>query len=225
MRHTGKIFRYEENKTAFSDSQMVIQTLAFYLFSIITVVAAVMVISARNPVHSVLFLILAFFNSAGLFVLLGAEFLAMVMVVVYVGAVAVLFMFVVMMLDVNIAELRQGFLQYLPLGGIVGLVLLMELAVVAGGFVFSPEVSERFAAPIPVPSDIANTEALGNIIYTKYVYFFQAAGIILLVAMIGAIVLTHRSREGTRKQRISNQVNRRPEDTIEIKKVTTGSGI
>ena len=225
MRHTGKIFRYEENKTAFSDSQMVIQTLAFYLFSIITVVAAVMVISARNPVHSVLFLILAFFNSAGLFVLLGAEFLAMVMVVVYVGAVAVLFMFVVMMLDVNIAELRQGFLQYLPLGGIVGLVLLLELAVVAGGFVFSPEVSERFAAPIPVPSDIANTEALGNIIYTKYVYFFQAAGIILLVAMIGAIVLTHRSREGTRKQRISNQVNRRPEDTIEIKKVSTGSGI
>ena len=222
---TGKIFRYEENKTAFSDSQMIIQTLAFYLFSIITVVAAVMVISARNPVHSVLFLILAFFNSAGLFVLLGAEFLAMVMVVVYVGAVAVLFMFVVMMLDVNIAELRQGFLQYLPLGGIVGLVLLMELAVVAGGFVFSPEVSERFAAPIPVPSDIANTEALGNIIYTKYVYFFQAAGIILLVAMIGAIVLTHRSREGTRKQRISNQVNRRPEDTIEIKKVSTGSGI
>jgi NADH-quinone oxidoreductase subunit J len=223
MRHTGKIFRYEENKTAFSDSQMVIQTLAFYLFSIITVVAAVMVISARNPVHSVLFLILAFFNSAGLFVLLGAEFLAMVMVVVYVGAVAVLFMFVVMMLDVNIAELRQGFLQYLPLGGIVGLVLLIELAVVAGGFVFSPEVSERFAAP--VPSDIANTEALGNIIYTKYVYFFQAAGIILLVAMIGAIVLTHRSREGTRKQRISNQVNRRAEDTIEIKKVSTGSGI
>ena len=204
---------------------MIIQIFAFYLFSIITVVAAVMVISARNPVHSVLFLILAFFNSAGLFVLLGAEFLAMVMVVVYVGAVAVLFMFVVMMLDVNIAELRQGFLQYLPLGGIVGLVLLMELVVVAGGFVFSPEVSERFAAPIPVPSDIANTEALGNIIYTKYVYFFQAAGIILLVAMIGAIVLTHRSREGTRKQRISNQVNRRPEDTIEIKKVSTGSGI
>ena len=184
-----------------------------------------MVISARNPVHSVLFLILAFFNSAGLFVLLGAEFLAMVMVVVYVGAVAVLFMFVVMMLDVNIAELRQGFLQYLPLGGIVGLVLLMELAIVVGGFVISPEVSERIAAPIPVPSDVANTEALGNIIYTKYVYFFQAAGIILLVAMIGAIVLTHRSREGTRKQRISEQVNRRPEDTIEIKKVSTGSGI
>ena len=225
MRHTGKIFRYEENKTGFLDSQMIIQIFAFYLFSIITVVAAVMVISARNPVHSVLFLILAFFNSAGLFVLLGAEFLAMVMVVVYVGAVAVLFMFVVMMLDVNIAELRQGFLQYLPLGGIVGLVLLMELAIVVGGFVISPEVSERFAAPIPVPSDIANTEALGNIIYTKYVYFFQAAGIILLVAMIGAIVLTHRSREGTRKQRISEQVNRRPEDTIEIKKVSTGSGI
>lgn len=204
---------------------MIIQTLAFYLFAIITVASAVMVISARNPVHSVLFLILAFFNSAGLFVLLGAEFLAMILVVVYVGAVAVLFMFVVMMLDISVAELRQGFLQYLPLGGIVGLILLLELGVIAGGFVISPEVSERFAAPAPAPPDVANTEAIGNLLYTNYVYFFQAAGMILLVAMIGAIVLTHRSREGVKKQMIGQQLDRRPEETIEIKKVTTGSGI
>jgi len=204
---------------------MIIQTLAFYLFSFVTVIAAVMVISARNPVHSVLFLILAFFNSAALFVLLGAEFLAMIMVVVYVGAVAVLFMFVVMMLDVNIAELRQGFLQYLPLGGIIGLILLLELAMVVGGFVISPEVSERLSSPIPANIEIPNTEALGSILYTKYVYFFQAAGMILLVAMIGAIVLTHRSREGTRKQQISNQVNRRPEETIKLNKISSGSGV
>ena len=160
---------------------MIIQSLAFYLFASITVAAAVMVISARNPVHSVLFLILAFFNSAGLFVLLGAEFLAMILVVVYVGAVAVLFMFVVMMLDIGVAELRQGFLQYLPLGGIVGLILLLELVFVVAGFVISPEVSERFSAP--APTDIANTEAIGQLLYTKYVYFFQAAGMILLVAL------------------------------------------
>ena len=202
---------------------MIIQSLAFYLFAGITVAAAVMVISARNPVHSVLFLILAFFNSAGLFVLLGAEFLAMILVVVYVGAVAVLFMFVVMMLDIGVAELREGFLQYLPLGGIVGLILLLELGFVVAGFVISPEVSERFSAP--APTDIANTEAIGQLLYTKYVYFFQAAGMILLVAMIGAIVLTHRSREGVKKQRIGQQVDRRPEETVEIKKVQTGSGI
>ena len=202
---------------------MIIQSLAFYLFAGITVAAAVMVISARNPVHSVLFLILAFFNSAGLFVLLGAEFLAMILVVVYVGAVAVLFMFVVMMLDIGVAELREGFLQYLPLGGIVGLILLLELGFVVAGFVISPEVSERFSAPAPL--DIANTEAIGRLLYTKYVYFFQAAGMILLVAMIGAIVLTHRSREGVKKQKIGQQVERRPEETVEIKKVQTGSGI
>ena len=202
---------------------MIIQSLAFYLFAGITVGAAVMVISARNPVHSVLFLILAFFNSAGLFVLLGAEFLAMILVVVYVGAVAVLFMFVVMMLDIGVAELRQGFLQYLPLGGIVGLILLFELGFVVAGFVISPAVSERFSAP--APTDIANTEAIGQLLYTKYVYFFQAAGMILLVAMIGAIVLTHRSRAGVKKQRIGQQVDRRPKETVEIKKVQTGSGI
>ena len=204
---------------------MIIQALAFYLFAIMTVAAAVMVLSARNPVHSVLFLILAFFNSAALFVMLGAEFLAMILVVVYVGAVAVLFMFVVMMLDISFAELREGFLQYLPLGGLIGLILLLELAIVLGGFVFAPDVSERLAAPIPKADAATNTEALGEIIYTNYVYFFEAAGMILLVAMIGAIVLTHRTRSGVHKQRIADQVNRRPEDTVEVKDVSTGSGI
>ena len=204
---------------------MVIQTLAFYLFSAVTVFAAVMVISSKNPVHSVLFLILAFFNSAGLFVLLGAEFLAMILVVVYVGAVAVLFMFVVMMLDINIAELKHGFLQYLPLGGVVGLILLLELILSLGGFIISSESQNSIAAPRPNVNEVTNTEAIGNLIYTDYIYFFQAAGLILLVAMIGAIVLTHRSRENVRKQNISDQINRRPQDTIEIKKVTTGSGV
>ncbi len=204
---------------------MIIQTLAFYLFSAVTVFAAVMVISSKNPVHSVLFLILAFFNSAGLFVLLGAEFLAMILVVVYVGAVAVLFMFVVMMLDINIAELKHGFLQYLPLGGVVGLILLLELILSLGGFIISSQSQSSIAAPRPNVNDVTNTEAIGNLIYTNYIYFFQAAGLILLVAMIGAIVLTHRSRENVRKQNISDQINRRPQDTIEIKKVTTGSGV
>ena len=203
---------------------MIIQTLAFYLFSSVTVFAAVMVISSKNPVHSVLFLILAFFNSAGLFVLLGAEFLAMILVVVYVGAVAVLFMFVVMMLDINIAELKHGFLQYLPLGGVVGLILLLELILSLGGFIISSQSQSSIAAPRPNANEVTNTEAIGNLIYTNYIYFFQAAGLILLVAMIGAIVLTHRSRENVRKQNISDQINRRPQDTIEIKKVTTGSG-
>jgi NADH-quinone oxidoreductase subunit J len=203
---------------------VIIQTLAFYLFSAVTVFAAVMVISSKNPVHSVLFLILAFFNSAGLFVLLGAEFLAMILVVVYVGAVAVLFMFVVMMLDINIAELKQGFLQYLPLGGVVGLILLLELILSLGGFIISSQSQSSIAAPRPNANEVTNTEAIGNLIYTNYIYFFQAAGLILLVAMIGAIVLTHRSRENVRKQNISDQINRRPQDTIEIKKVTTGSG-
>ena len=204
---------------------MIVQALAFYLFAIITVAAAVMVVSAKNPVHSVLFLILAFFNSAALFVMLGAEFLAMILVVVYVGAVAVLFMFVVMMLDISFAALREGFLQYLPLGGIIGLILFLELAIVLGGFVIAPVVSGRLGAPGPAPDTIANTQALGEILYTNYVYFFQAAGMILLVAMIGAIVLTHRTRSGVHRQRIADQVNRTPEDTVEVKDVPTGSGI
>jgi len=204
---------------------MILQALAFYLFSTVAVAAAVMVISARNPVHSVLFLILAFFNGAGLFVLLGAEFLAMILVVVYVGAVAVLFMFVVMMLDINFVELRQGFLQYLPIGGVVGLVLLAELLVIAGGWTFAPEAAAGGAAPAPAPETLSNTQALGELLYTHYIYLFQASGLILLVAMIGAIVLTHRRREGVRRQRIGDQLRRRAEESVELRKVPTGKGI
>jgi NADH-quinone oxidoreductase subunit J len=201
-----------------------IQALAFYMFAFIAVAAGVMVISARNPVHSVLFLILAFFNSAGLFVLLGAEFLAMILVVVYVGAVAVLFMFVVMMLDINFVELRQGFLQYLPIGALIGLILLVELLVVLGGWTFAPAAAKQAAAPLAtaVPT---NTQALGEILYTQNIYLFQAAGIILLIAMVGAIVLTHRRREGVRRQDIAQQVARRPGDTIEVRKVEPRKGI
>ena len=202
-----------------------IQALAFYMFALITVASAVMVISARNPVHSVLFLILAFFNSAGLFVLLGAEFLAMILVLVYVGAVAVLFMFVVMMLDINFVELRQGFLQYLPLGAIIGLLMLGELFVVVGGHALTPLVVAGVSAPIPPAAAVTNIEALGALIYTHYIYLFQAAGMVLLVAMIGAIVLTHRTRKGVRKQRIADQIARRAEETIELVKVEPGKGI
>jgi NADH-quinone oxidoreductase subunit J len=204
---------------------MIIQALAFYLFSGILVAAALLVISVRNPVHSVLFLILAFFNAAGLFVLLGAEFLAMILVVVYVGAVAVLFIFVVMMLDINFAELRQGFLQYLPIGALVGLVLLVELAVIVTGARLAP-VAEGAAAPMPsADAAISNTHALGQLLYTHYAYLFQAAGIVLLVAMIGAITLTLRQRVGAKKQRVADQVRRRAEETLEVRKVPTRGGI
>jgi NADH-quinone oxidoreductase subunit J len=202
-----------------------IQALAFYMFALITVTSAVMVISARNPIHSVLFLILAFFNSAGLFILLGAEFLAMILVLVYVGAVAVLFMFVVMMLDINFVELRQGFLQYLPLGAIIGLLMLGELFVVVGGNALTPLALAGGSVPIPPVTAITNIEALGALIYTHYIYLFQAAGMVLLVAMIGAIVLTHRTRKGVRKQRISDQIARRAEETIKLVKVEPGKGI
>ena len=201
---------------------MIIATLAFYLFAGVTVGAAVMVIAARNPVHSVLFLILAFFSSAGLFVLMGAEFLAMILVVVYVGAVAVLFLFVVMMLDVNVVALREGFLQYLPTGGLIGLVLLVELVMVVGGWRLAPE--QAAPAATPVPGDVSNTEALGAVLYTDYVYLFQVAGLVLLVAMIGSIVLAHRVREGVRKQRIAHQVGRRREEAVELRKVQPGEG-
>jgi len=204
---------------------MIVQALAFYVFAAITVASGVMVIASRNPVHSVLFLILAFFNSAGLFLLLGAEFLAMILVVVYVGAVLVLFMFVVMMLDINFAELRQGFLQYLPVGALIGLVLLVELLLLFGAWVISPEATAVARNPIPPADQLSNTEALGRVLYTDYIYLFQAAGMILLVAMIGAIVLTLRSREGVLRQSIAAQVARRPQDAIEVRKVTTGSGV
>lgn len=202
-----------------------IQAFAFYMFASIAIGSAVMVISARNPVHSVLFLILAFFNAAGLFVLLGAEFLAMILVVVYVGAVAVLFMFVVMMLDINFVELRQGFLQYLPIGGLVGLILMVELIMVMGGWVFADDVGHALASPTPAPDSMTNTHALGSILYTDYLYLFEASGIVLLVAMIGAIVLTHRRRTGVHKQVIADQLARRKEDTIEVRNVEPGKGI
>jgi NADH-quinone oxidoreductase subunit J len=204
---------------------MIIQGLAFYLFAFITIAAAVMVISARNPVHSVLFLILAFFNAAGLFVLMGAEFLAMILVVVYVGAVAVLFLFVVMMLDINYVELRQGFLQYLPLGALVGLILLAELVLVGGAWVVAPEAEAAAALPIPPIEETHNTAALGNVLYTKYVYLFEAAGLILLVAMIGSIVLTLRQREGVRRQSIARQVSKKAAEAIEVKDMPSGSGV
>lgn len=202
-----------------------IEALAFYMFAAITVASGVLVISVRNPVHSVLFLILAFFNSAGLFVLLGAEFLAMILVVVYVGAVAVLFMFVVMMLDINFVEMRQGFLQYLPIGGVIGLILLVELIIILGGWHVSPEISAAGAAPTPNIADVTNTRALGQLLYTHYVYLFQAAGMVLLVAMVGAIVLTHRKRPGVKKQVIADQLARNASESVELVKVETGKGI
>ncbi len=204
---------------------MILQALAFYLFAAITVAAGVMVISARNPVHSVLFLVVAFFNAAGLFVLMGAEFLAMILVVVFVGAVAVLFLFVVMMLDINFVELRQGFLQYLPVGGLIGLILLIELIMVLGAWVVAPEADAAAAVPILPPGEMSNTQALGEVLYTKYIYLFQAAGLILLVAMIGAIVLTLRRREGVRRQKIGAQISRPREAAVEVKKVPSRSGV
>ncbi|MFT3986803.1 NADH-quinone oxidoreductase subunit J [Aestuariivirga sp.] len=194
----------------------------FYLFSALAVASAVMVISSRNPVHSVLFLILCFFNAAGLFILMGAEFLAMILVVVYVGAVAVLFLFVVMMLDVEFVELRQGMLNYLPVGGVIGLIVLGELILAVGGWIIDP-ASLRTASP--TPSDVTNTQALGHVLYTDYIYYFEAAGLILLVAMVGAIVLTLRHKAGVKRQSIEAQVARGPATAIEVIKVKPGQGI
>ncbi len=203
---------------------MIIASLCFYLFAAVMIASAVMVITARNPVHCVLFLILAFLNGAGLFVLMGAEFLGLILAIVYVGAVAVLFMFVVMMLDTDFSAIRGGFLQYLPIGGAIGLVLMIEL----GFAVAAIRAGEgTMAMPMPMPNDggVSNTEALGRLLYTNYFYLFQAAGVILLIAMVGAIVLTLRRREGVRRQTIVDQVARRREDSIEIRRVTPGSGI
>ena len=200
-----------------------VAALFFYLFACVAIASAVMVISSRNPVHSVLFLILCFFNAAGLFILLGAEFLAMILVVVYVGAVAVLFLFVVMMLDVDFVQLRQGMLNYLPVGGTIGLIVLVELALVVGTWAISSEALTAAAAPSS--GAVTNTEALGQILYTKYVYFFQAAGLVLLVAMIGAIVLTLRHKQGVKRQDVSVQVARNPATAMEVVKVKPGQGI
>ena len=202
---------------------MIVPALFFYLFSTICIASALMVIASRNPVHSVLYLILAFVNAAGLFLLLGAEFLAMILVVVYVGAVAVLFLFVVMMLDVDFAELREGFLQYLPVGALIGVILLAEILLVVGAWSIGGGTPRVIASPIP--ADISNTEAIGLVLYTKYIYYFQAAGLVLLVAMIGAIVLTLRHKEGVKRQNIADQVARSPATAIEIHKVQPGQGL
>jgi NADH-quinone oxidoreductase subunit J len=204
---------------------MIIHAIFFYLFAGIAVASAVMVVTSKNPVHSVLFLILAFVNAAGLFVLMGAEFLAMILIVVYVGAVAVLFLFVVMMLDVDFTELRQGFLNYLPVGALIGAVLLAELLVVLGAWAIGPDVAKAITSPIPPAGDISNTQALGLVLYTRYVYFFQASGLILLVAMIGAIVLTLQHKPNVRRQNIADQVARSPATAVEIVKVKSGQGI
>jgi NADH-quinone oxidoreductase subunit J len=195
----------------------------FYLFSIVTVGSALMVIGARNPVHSVLFLILAFVNAAGLFLLMGAEFLAMILVIVYVGAVAVLFLFVVMMLDVDFAELKQGFLQYLPVGVLIGLAVVIELVLVAVNWIIAPGSLAR--ATTPSAPGLSNTEALGRVIYTQYMYLFQASGLVLLTAMIGAIVLTLRHKPGVKRQVVAEQNARTREEAIEIKKVPSRAGV
>ncbi|AMW35242.1 NADH-quinone oxidoreductase subunit J [Haematospirillum jordaniae] len=202
---------------------MILQGLAFYLFTVVAIFSAAMVITARSPVHSVLWLILTFFNAAGLFILLGAEFLAMLLVVVYVGAVAVLFLFVVMMLDLNTLRLREGMAEYMPVGVAIGAILLAEIVAVMGGWALSPDVQSVREAPIPPLSEVHNTAALGNLIYTDYIYLFQAAGLVLLVAMIGSIMLTHRVRPGVRKQNITRQLDRGR--TVELKKVPTRGGI
>ncbi|HEY5127959.1 MAG TPA: NADH-quinone oxidoreductase subunit J [Bradyrhizobium sp.] len=202
---------------------MIVAALFFYLFAGLCVASAFMVIAAKNPVHSVLYLILAFVNAAGLFVMMGAEFLAMILIVVYVGAVAVLFLFVVMMLDVDFAELKQGMLQYLPIGMLIGGIFLAELLLVVGAWAIGPSVPQAIMARIP--ANIPNTEAIGLVLYTRYVYFFEAAGMILLVAMVGAIVLTLRHKERVRRQDISEQVARTPATAIEVLKVRTGQGL
>jgi len=204
---------------------MTLGALFFYLFAGICVASAFMVIAARNPVHSVLWLILAFVNAAGLFVLLGAEFLAMILVVVYVGAVAVLFLFVVMMLDVDFAELKQGVLQFLPVGGLVGVIFLVELLLVVGAWSIGAGVPKVITAPIPPLDQVTNTEALGHVLYTRYVYFFQASGIVLLIAMIGAIVLTLHHRPGVRRQNIAEQNARDPAEAVELRKVRSREGV
>ena len=200
-----------------------IAALFFYLFACVCIASAVMVIASRNPVHSVLFLILAFVNAAALFVMMGAEFLAMILIVVYVGAVAVLFLFVIMMLDVDFAELKHGVLQYLPIGVLVGGIFLAELLFVVGAWAIGPGVKTAITAPIP--TTIPNTEALGMVLYTRYVYFFEGAGMVLLVAMVGAIVLTLQHKVRVKRQSIPVQNARTPATAIEVIKVKTGQGL
>ncbi len=197
-----------------------ITAFAFYLFAAITLFSGLMVITAKNPVHSVLFLILAFFNAAGLFILLGAEFVAMILVIVYVGAVAVLFLFVVMMLDISFGDLRKGAMQYVPVGIVIGVILMAELIFIFSGWKFAPGAVKE-----DILSEFTNTEQLGHVLYTKYLFAFQVSGLILLVAMIGAIVLTHRRRPGVRRQVVAEQNARTVAQSLEIRKITPGTGV
>ena len=202
-----------------------IETAFFYAFAAALVLSALVVIVARNPVHSVLFLILAFFNAAGLFIMLGAEFLAMILVIVYVGAVAVLFLFVVMMLDIDFAELRKGMAKNAPVGAFIGLVLLAELVWIYSRWGHAEGSHARVTHPIPDSEIVSNTHALGQLLYTHYVFLFQISGLILLVAMIGAITLTLRNRPETRRQSVDTQVSRDPKDVLKIEKIETGAGV
>jgi NADH-quinone oxidoreductase subunit J len=202
---------------------MIVAAFFFYLFACICVASAVMVIASRNPVHSVLWLILAFVNAAGLFMMMGAEVLALILIVVYVGAVAVLFLFVIMMLDIDVTSVKHGVLQYLPFGLLLGGILLVELLLVVGTWTVGPGLPAT--AAVPIQPNITNTEALGLVLYTRYVYFFEAAGMILLVAMVGAIVLTLEHRVRVKRQSVYEQNNRMPADAIEIVKVRTGQGL
>jgi NADH-quinone oxidoreductase subunit J len=202
---------------------MILPALFFYLFAGVCIASAVMVIVSRNPVHSVLFLILAFVNASGLFMLLGAEFLAMILVVVYVGAVAVLFLFVIMMLDVDFTELREGFIEYLPVGGVIGFIFGGELVFAALGWVMNPGITKSITSAIP--GNVSNTEALGLVLYTKYIHYFQLAGIVLLVAMIGAIVLTLRHKVNVKRQDINVQNARTKELAMDVRKVASGQGL
>ena len=200
-----------------------IQTLAFYLFAVMVLLSAALTITARNPVHAVLWLILAFFNAAGLMVLLGAEFIAMLLIIVYVGAVAVLFLFVVMMLNIDFAELRSGFARYLPIGLVLAIGLAAEIFIAV--YAYSAGAIELSRRAAPIVADVPNIQAIGDLLYTRYLFIFEGAGLVLLVAMIGAIVLTHRERGGTRPQNINRQVSRRPQDATRNTQPGVGQGI
>jgi NADH-quinone oxidoreductase subunit J len=202
-----------------------ITAICFYIFATILIGSGIMVVFSKNPVHSVLFLILAFFNAAGLFVLLGAEFVAMILVIVYVGAVAVMFLFVVMMLDINFTELRKGVQDYLPIGLLIGIILMVEMVVIVGGWSMTDGIAVTINSATPKVLEVTNTDAIGRILYTDNIFLFQLAGLILLVAMIGAIVLTHRKRPGVKKQDIGKQVRRRRHEAYEAVDVKPGQGI
>ena len=202
-----------------------LQAVFFYLFALVAVGSGLMVVLARNPVHSVLFLILTFVAAAGLFLLAGAEFLALILIVVYVGAVAILFLFVVMMLDIDFGRVKRDTLKYAPIGVIIGVVLLAELVIAATGNYYAPQMALATSMPIPPLEEVSNIEALGSVLYTRYILFFQLAGLILFVAMVGAIVLTLRHKEGLKRQSIPQQVGRTPATAVEIRKVESGKGI